>query len=103
VFEAGRELKKLAIGVDSDQYDEAPGVVLTSMVKHVEVAVFNTVRDMQAGKFEGGIHVFGLKEDGVGWVYDDRNKALIPDEVKARVDQLRDEIVAGRIQAPTTP
>ena len=103
VFEAGRELKKLAIGVDSDQYDEAPGVVLTSMVKHVEVAVYNTVRDMLAGKFAGGIHVFGLAEDGVGWVYDDRNKALIPDEVKARVDQLRDEIVAGRIQAPTTP
>ena len=47
VFEAGRELKKLAIGVDSDQYDEAPGVVLTSMVKHVEVAVFNTVRDLR--------------------------------------------------------
>ncbi|HTO90672.1 MAG TPA: BMP family ABC transporter substrate-binding protein, partial [Candidatus Sulfotelmatobacter sp.] len=43
VFEAGRELKKLAIGVDSDQYDSAPGVVLTSMVKHVENAVFDCI------------------------------------------------------------
>jgi basic membrane protein A len=101
VFEAARELKKLAIGVDSDQYDEAPGVVLTSMVKHVEVAVFNTTRDAQAGSFTGGIKVFGLAEDGVGWVYDDRNQALIPDAVKARVDSLRDEIVAGRITAPS--
>jgi len=101
VFEAARELKKLAIGVDSDQYDEAPGVVLTSMVKHVEVAVFNTIRDAQAGSFTGGIKVFGLAEDGVGWVYDDRNRALIPDAVKARVDSLRDEIVAGRITAPS--
>jgi len=101
VFEAARELKKLAIGVDSDQYDEAPGVVLTSMVKHVEVAVFNTIRDAQAGSFTGGIKVFGLAEDGVGWVYDDRNQALIPDAVKAKVDSLRDEIVAGRIVAPS--
>jgi basic membrane protein A len=101
VFEAARELKKLAIGVDADQYDEAPGVVLTSMVKHVEVAVFNTVQETQAGRFPGGIQVFGLAEDGVGWVYDDRNKALIPDAVKARVDSLRDEIVAGRITAPS--
>ena len=101
VFEAARELKKLAIGVDSDQYDEAPGVVLTSMVKHVEVAVFNTIRDALAGSFTGGIKVFGLAEDGVGWVYDDRNRALIPDAVKARVDSLRDEIVAGRIVAPS--
>jgi basic membrane protein A and related proteins len=103
VFEAGRELKKLAIGVDSDQYDEAPGVVLTSMVKHVEVAVFNTIRDMQAGHFQGGVKVFGLAEDGVGWVYDARNRGLIPDAVKARVDSLRDEIVAGHVTAPTTP
>ena len=101
VFEAGRELKKLAIGVDSDQYDEAPGVVLTSMVKHVEVAVFNTIRDRQAGQFPGGVHVFGLAEDGVGWVYDDRNRALVPDPVKAKVDSLRDEIVAGRITVPS--
>jgi len=101
VFEAGRELKKLAIGVDSDQYDEAPGVVLTSMVKHVEVAVFNTIRDAQAGSFTGGIKVFGLAEDGVGWVYDDRNKGQIPDAVKAKVDSLRGEIVAGRIVAPS--
>jgi len=103
VFEAARELKKLAIGVDSDQYEEAPGVVLTSMVKHVEVAVFNTIKEMQAGSFSGGVKVFGLAENGVGWVYDDRNKALIPDAVKARVDSLREEIVAGRIAAPTFP
>ncbi len=101
VFEAARELKKLAIGVDSDQYDEAPGFILTSMVKHVEVAVFNCIRQMQEGHWTGGIQVFGLKEDGVGWVYDDRNQPLVPDAVKARVDSLRDEIVAGRITVPS--
>ncbi|MBI5709706.1 MAG: BMP family ABC transporter substrate-binding protein [Candidatus Eisenbacteria bacterium] len=101
VFEAAREKKKLAIGVDADQYDEAPGHILTSMVKHVETSVFDTIRDLKGGVWKGGIQEFGLKEDGVGWVYDDRNRALIPDPVKAKVDSLREEIVAGKIVAPS--
>lgn len=101
VFEAAREKKKLAIGVDADQHDEAPGHILTSMVKHVETAVFDTIRDLKGGVWKGGIQEFGLEEDGVGWVYDDRNRSLIPDAVKAKVDSLREEIVAGRIVAPS--
>jgi basic membrane protein A len=100
VFEAAREKGKLAIGVDADQYAEAPGYMLTSMVKHVENAVFQSIQDLQAGRWQGGIRELGLKEDGVGWVYDDHNKALIPDAVKAKVDSLRAEIVAGRIVVP---
>ncbi|MEK7331035.1 MAG: BMP family ABC transporter substrate-binding protein [Candidatus Eisenbacteria bacterium] len=101
VFEAAREKDKLAIGVDSDQYDEAPGHILTSMVKRVDVAVFDTIRRLLDGQWQSGVKVFGLAEGGVGWVYDDRNQALIPDAVKATVDSLRAEIVAGRIVAPT--
>ena len=103
VFEAARELGKLAIGVDSDQYDEAPGVILTSMVKRVDTAVFDTIRDVQAGRWSGGVHEFGLKESGVTWVYDDRNKALVPDAVKAQVDSLQALIVAGSLKVPTEP
>lgn len=103
VFEAGRELKRLAIGVDSDQYDEAPGVVLTSMVKRVDNAVFSTIRDAKAGQWTPGVRDFGLKDQGVTWIYDDRNKALIPDDVKAKVDSLQALIVAGTIRVPTEP
>jgi len=103
VFEAGRQLHKLAIGVDSDQYDEAPGVVLTSMVKRVDTAVFDTIKDLKDGRWRGGVRDFGLAEGGVTWVYDDRNKALIPDKVKATVDSLQREIVAGHIRPPTEP
>ncbi|MEO5617773.1 MAG: BMP family ABC transporter substrate-binding protein [Candidatus Eisenbacteria bacterium] len=97
VFEAARELKKLAIGVDSDQYDSAPGVVLTSMVKRVDTAVYDCVRLTRGGHFANGVQVFGLKEQGVGWVHDNRNSAQIPGAVKATVDSLEAEIVAGRI------
>lgn len=103
VFEAARELDKLAIGVDSDQYDEAPGHILTSMVKRVDTAVLETIRDVKENRFAGGVHTFGLADDGVKWVYDDRNKALIPDAVKAQVDTLQAKLVRGEIVAPTTP
>jgi basic membrane protein A len=103
VFEAARELNKLAIGVDSDQYEEAPGFILTSMVKRVDTAVLETIRAVQEERFTGGVHTFGLADDGVKWVYDDRNKALVPDAVKARVDSLQAKLVRGEIVAPTTP
>ena len=100
VFEAAREKGRLAIGVDSDQHDEAPENILTSMVKRVDVAVFDTIRETTEGRWSGGIKVFGLADQGVTWVYDDRNKARIPDRAKAVVDSLRTEIIAGRIVAP---
>ena len=103
VFEAARELGKLAIGVDSDQYDEAPGHILTSMVKRVDTAVLETVRAVQEDRFVGGVHTFGLADAGVKWVYDDRNKALVPDAVKAQVDSLQAKLIRGEIVAPTTP
>jgi basic membrane protein A len=103
VFEAARELGKLAIGVDSDQHDEAPGAILTSMVKRVDTAVFDTIRDLKSGQWSSGVRDFGLKEGGVTWVYDDRNKALIPDPVKAQVDSLQALIVAGTLQVPSEP
>jgi basic membrane protein A len=103
VFEAARDLDKLAIGVDADQYDEAPGHILTSMVKRVDNAVFGVISDLHAGKWQGGVHEMGLVDQGVTWVYDERNKALIPDAVKATVDSLQAEIIAGRIRVPTVP
>ncbi len=101
VFEAAREKGRLAIGVDADQYAEAPGFILTSMVKRVDTAVLQTIKDTQDGHWQGGVREFGLAEDGVGWVYDEHNKALVPDAIKAKVDALKGEIVAGRIVVPT--
>jgi basic membrane protein A len=101
VFEAARATRKLAIGVDSDQNDEAPGHVLTSMVKGVNAVTFDAIQRVQSNTFKGGIYSFGLKEGGVGYIYDDRNRALIPDSVRARVEQLKAEIIAGRIKVPS--
>jgi basic membrane protein A len=101
VFEAARDKNALAIGVDSDQYHEAPGYILTSMIKRVDHSVYNTIKDTIAGRFSGGVHVFGLKEDGVGYVYDENNRDLIPDEVRKKVEELKAQIIAGEIKVPS--
>jgi basic membrane protein A len=101
VFEAARQTGKLAIGVDADQYHEAPGHVLTSMMKRVDTAVFNVIQRVKDGTFRGGIYEFGLAEGGVDYVYDDNNRRMIPAAAHARVEQLKQEIIAGRIRVPT--
>ncbi len=98
LFEAARELNKLAIGVDMDQYKEAPGFVLTSMVKLVDVAVFKTIRAFKENKFNSGITTFGLIDNGVSFVYDDNNKKLIPETVKLTLDSIRGKILDGSIK-----
>jgi basic membrane protein A len=100
VFEAVRERHALAIGVDSDQWDEAPGFILTSMVKDVDVAVFGVVRDVKEGRFQGGVRELGLRDNGVRIVRDERNQALLPDAEWARVRALSDSIAAGHITVP---
>jgi basic membrane protein A len=101
VFEAAREKKKLAIGVDSDQYHEAPGAVLTSMTKIVDTSILETIREVQAGTFSGGkVMTFDLKSKGIDYVYDDNNKNLIPDSVRATVERLRAKIISDEIVVP---
>lgn len=96
VFEAAREQNRLAIGVDADQSAEAPGLVLTSMVKRVDRALFDEIAQAKAGKFEGGIRSFGLKEGGVDYV----RSAFVTPERAARLDEIAARISSGEIRIP---
>jgi basic membrane protein A and related proteins len=99
VIEAARVEKKLVIGVDSDQYHEAPGYILTSMTKVVDNSVFETIKQVKNGTFEGGISVmFDLNSKGIDYVYDANNKNLIPDTVHQKVEEIRNKIIAGEIK-----
>jgi basic membrane protein A len=102
VFEAARQTGKYGIGVDADQYSEAPGRVLSSMVKGIDVAVFDMVKRVQDHTFKGGIYTYGLAQNGVGYVYDEHNRALIPDSVRTRLEQIKADIIAGKISVPST-
>ncbi len=96
VIQAAADAGKLAIGVDSNQNGLAPGSVLTSMLKRVDVATYETLKDGLEGSFTAGIRSLGLAEDGVGWAQDEHNAGLLTDELKAAVESARADIVAGR-------
>lgn len=97
VIKGCKEQNVFAIGVDSDQDNVAPGTVLTSMVKRCNVAVYNVIKDVIDGKFKGGIHHFGIRENGVDTTEFKYTKDKIPAECLKRLDEIRQDIVAGRI------
>ena len=90
--------QKLVIGVDSNQNWVKPGFVLTSMVKRVDNAVYQIVKDRVGNQFAGGIHVYGLENEGIGYAVDQYNKDLIPPATIRAVDQARKKIIDGQIK-----
>lgn len=100
VFEAARNHGVRAIGVDSDQHDEMPGVVVSSMIKRVDVAVFEAIRSVRERHFAGGLQRFGLAEGGVDWIKDGPHAAGVPAQARDRVEALAAEVVAGRRVVP---
>lgn len=85
----------LSIGVDSNQNHLHPGQVLTSMLKRVDVAVYNVM--MAGADLETGIEVLDLAAEGVGYALDEHNEALVSAEMKDAVDTAREQIIAGEI------
>ena len=98
VLQAAADAGKLGIGVDSNQNGLQPGKVLTSMLKRVDVAVYNTFMDAKNDKFTAGINNLGLAEGGVDVALDDNNKALVTPEMLAAVDKAKADIIAGTIK-----
>ena len=102
VEEQGRDASGRAthfvIGVDSNQNMLKPGFVLTSMVKRVDNAVYEIVKDVKNGQFKGGLHVFGLENDGVGYTLDEHNRSLLSAEAIRAADEARRKIIAGEIK-----
>ncbi|MGI9036784.1 MAG: BMP family lipoprotein [Pyrinomonadaceae bacterium] len=95
---ANGEANKFVIGVDSNQNGVKPGYVLTSMVKRVDNAVYDVVKEVTEGKFQGGFHVFGLDKDGVAYAMDENNKSLISPEILQTVEAAKGKIIGGEIK-----
>ena len=97
VIRAAADAGKLSIGVDSNQNHLAPGSVLTSMLKRVDVAAYETMKDAMSGSFDTGVRILGLAEGGVGWALDENNEKLISGDMKDAIDAASTDIVAGKI------
>ena len=97
VYQAAADAGKYAIGVDSNQNYLQPGTMLTSMVKRVDVAAYNSLKAMQDGTWQAGFQALGLAEGGVDWALDEHNEALITAEMKSAVEAAKKAIIAGEI------
>ncbi len=97
VIDTMAEAGKYSIGVDSNQNHMAPGSVLTSMVKRVDVAAYEFLMDGKEGKLEGGMRHLGLAEGGVDWALDEHNESLITEEMKEAVEFAKQAIIDGKI------
>jgi basic membrane protein A len=104
LFNAAVEAQKLAIGVDSDQYltasPEQQPLILTSMLKRVDVAVFNAIDAVGVGSL-GSSQVFGMAEDGVD--YATSNPEELTADITEQLDGFKQQIIDGTIVVPDTP
>jgi basic membrane protein A len=97
VIQAAKDAGKMSIGVDSNQNYIAPGSVLTSVLKRVDVTVYNAFKAGDAG-FKPGVVSLGVAEDGVGLAMDDNNKPLITADAQAAVDAASKGMADGTIK-----
>ena len=98
VLQAAKDKGRLAIGVDSNQNHIHPGSVLTSMIKRVDLAVYESFKAAKDGTWKSGVRVLGVAEGGVGYAIDQNNRSLITAEMEKRLEQARADIVAGKIK-----
>jgi basic membrane protein A len=98
VLQAAKDKGRLAIGVDSNQNYLHPGSILTSMIKRVDLAVYESFKTAKDGAWKPGVRILGVAEGGVGYALDQYNRSLITPEMERRLQQARQDIVAGKIK-----
>jgi basic membrane protein A len=103
VFNAAKAAGKLAIGVDSDQAANpqlaaVKDVIITSMLKKVDVAVYDFIKSESAGSFQAGNKVFDLKANGVDYA----TTGGKVDDIKSKLDDYKQQIIDGKITVPTS-
>ena len=96
-LQTAKEKGKLAIGVDSNQNYLHPGTMLTSMVKRVDLAVYDAFMQVRAGTWKAGVTHKGLKDGGVDWALDKDNRAVVSADMEKRVNQAKANIISGKI------
>jgi basic membrane protein A len=101
---AVRDSKRPAymIGVDLDQDDEIPGKVLTSALKRIDVVVYEAVKALKEGRFEGGMHTIGIAEGALSFTDMRHTRQLIPPEVHEVIGLGRRMIVEGALKPPSS-
>jgi basic membrane protein A len=97
-LQTAKEKGKLAIGVDSNQNYLHPGTMLTSMVKRVDGAIYDSFMAVKNGTWKPGVTYRGLKEGGVDWALDKDNRKVVSPEIEKKVNDAKAAIISGKIK-----
>ena len=100
-LEAATQTKKYIIWVDSNGNGLLPGQVLTSIIKGVELSVYQMIENTINNSFSGGVKQYGLKEGGVEYIVDKNNKMLLSEEILKKVQEFKDKIISEEITVPS--
>jgi basic membrane protein A and related proteins len=109
LLKAAVEANTLVIGVDSDQSltasPEQQELILTSMLKRVDTAVYDTIKEITEGDFTSGYQVFAMEDDGVDYAvnqYND-NEELLSSDIQEQLEEFKEQIINGDIKVPDKP
>ncbi|WP_027721304.1 BMP family lipoprotein [Maridesulfovibrio zosterae] len=97
VIQAARNSGNYVVGVDSDQDDMAKGFVLTSMMKRLDLAVYQEVLSILDGNFVPGIKMYDLSNGGVALSEMKYTRHLISSDVLDKIEDLRVKLISGEI------
>ena len=100
VLEAAKQTGKYIIWVDSNGNGLVPGQVLTSIIKGVELSVYQMIENVITDKFTGGVKLYGLKEGGIEYIVEDDNESLLSEDILKRVKDFKSKIISGEIEVP---
>lgn len=100
VLDAAKQTKKYIIWVDSNGNGLIPGQVLTSVIKGVELSVYQIIGHVISDRFSGGVKNYGLKEGGIEFIVDKDNKSLLSEDILKKIEEFKDKIIAGEIEVP---
>ncbi len=99
-LEAAKQTNKYIIWVDSNGNGLIPGQVLTSIIKGVELSVYQMIENVVSGTFTGGLKNYGLKEGGIEYIVDEDNKTLLSEDILKKVEEFKAKIIAEEIVVP---
>ncbi|MCY4401494.1 MAG: BMP family ABC transporter substrate-binding protein [Candidatus Poribacteria bacterium] len=100
VLEAAKQTGKYLIWVDSNGNGLVPGQVLTSIIKGVELSVYQMIENVITGNFTGGVKNYGLKEGGIEYIVDEDNESLLSKDILNKVEEFKSKIISGQIEVP---
>ena len=99
LFQAAQEKDFISIGVNLNQNDIAPDYIMASMLKKLDTCAYHAIASVVDGSYTGENQLLGLKDGGVDFTTEGSN-IQVPDDVRKRLEEIKEDIISGKITVP---